>query len=579
MTQPLVISYTRFSSRKQSKGTSYQRQIEMAEEWCREHGHTLDKTHRFKDDGVSGWTGENSENGDLRKLLNMLATGEIPRGTILLVEALDRITRQALPKAINLLMNLATSGLRIVTLNDKREWNEDVMNDLGSFMMSVVTLYRGHQESEFKSDRLRKSFKIHRDSNSQAAFGSAPGWLTRESKTSPWTVDESKAEVVRRVFELAAQGYGSKKIAAVANAEGWPVPTRLNRTEGRWHARMPQIILQNRAVTGEHEHRHRSHEAHAKDWKGIPTGIVRPNYYPQVVSDDLWMAARASIETRRFNTKRDVNYYNIFSGLMYCGHCGAPIHRRNETKGYSRATLFCADKLAGITSCPSSAAVTADRPILEAIFKHSSEDVNNDGVRLEIAAAEAELKEKNLEISRIAEAIAKVGALNQLTEKLSMLSLEQAIVKSSLETLRALHMTSYLMKDFEPDALEQALAQLYVKSDDAMDYRAQLHLKIARRVETIWIWGYEVALIKYYGHQEPIAVELDFKRLPSRANTMAKWHKQPKPKSPPPRPNLEAALAKALVPPTPRKPPEPTGDMRPYFVMDEDSGEEEEFGD
>ncbi len=569
MTQPLVISYTRFSSRRQAKGTSYQRQIEQAEVWCKKHGHKLDKRYRFKDLGVSAYSGANAENGDLRRLQDMLRSGELPKGTILIVEALDRITRQALPKAINLLMNLATSGLRIVTLSDEKEWNEDVMSDLGAFMMSVVTLYRGHQESAFKSQRLKDGFDIRRRSYDRSAFGSAPGWLSRESKESPWQVDESKAEAVRKVFELAAQGYGSKKIAAVANAEGWPVPTRLNLTDGRWHARMPQIILQNRAVTGEHEHRLRSHEAHAKDWKGAPTGIVRPDYYPRIVSDELWMAARASIETRRFNTKRDVNYYNVFSGLMYCGHCGAPIHRRNETKGYSRATLFCADKLAGITSCPSSAAITADRPILDAIFKHSAGDVRNDGVRLEIAATEADLKEKNLEISRITEAISKVGALDQLTEKLSMLSLEQAIITSSLNTLLALHQTSYLVSDFESDALEQAMEHLYVKSDDSMDYRAQLHLKIARRVETIWIWGYEVALIKYYGGSEPEWVELDFKRLPSRANTMAKWHKPPKPKTPPPRPNLEAAMAKTLVPPNPRKPAEPKQDIRPYIVMDE----------
>ena len=113
-----VISYTRFSSRKQAKGLSYARQIEAAKEWCTQNGHTLDEEDKFEDLGISAYSGANAATGALSRLQEMLSNGQIERGTILIVEALDRITRLSLPKAITLLMNLATSGLRVITLSD-----------------------------------------------------------------------------------------------------------------------------------------------------------------------------------------------------------------------------------------------------------------------------------------------------------------------------------------------------------------------------------------------------------------------------------------------------------------------------
>ncbi|WP_160170179.1 recombinase family protein, partial [Ralstonia sp. AU12-08] len=58
-----VISYTRFSSRKQAAGHSYARQLEAAQKWCKENGYTLDESDRYRDLGVSAYSGRNSETG------------------------------------------------------------------------------------------------------------------------------------------------------------------------------------------------------------------------------------------------------------------------------------------------------------------------------------------------------------------------------------------------------------------------------------------------------------------------------------------------------------------------------------
>lgn len=555
---PRVISYARFSSRKQAKGLSLSRQLEAAEVWCKENGYILEADDQFKDEGRSAYSGENAAVGALSVIQNKLLTGEIERGTILIVEALDRITRQSLSKAITLMMGLVHNGLVVVTLSDGKVWDEASMNDLGSFMMSVVTLYRGHQESEIKSDRLRKTFRKHRKDNSQEAFGSAPGWLFRTSKVDHWTIDEEKAEIVRRVYELAAAGFGSKLIAKKANAEKWPVPTRFGTQEKGWHAQMPGQLLRNRAVLGELQHRIRTHDAHAQHWQGLVVGAPIEDYYPRIVSNDLWNRARASIRTRAATKRRDAHYYNVFSGLMYCGHCGAPIHRKSERSGHSHAQLQCSDKIAGKTECKTMAANRADPSILSAIYEYAIDALGTDERAIAMADLDAlttAIAEKQAQANNIAQAIAqskgRAPALISLSITLAeeVDSLQQQLLEAKEE--QSLHAPGSV---FDERFITEAMSFLYTPVDEiAKEKRAALHLKLARVVDTIWLFAYDLAVIRYKDSTVCHPVSLPHKQLPSRVNPAAKYHKKPKPKPEPEKPFWKAYMVGELELPEARK--------------------------
>lgn len=502
---PRVISYTRFSSKKQAAGDSYRRQTEMAMRWCREHGHELDTSLVLEDLGISAYSGANAARGALAALRRLAEDGKLEPGTILLLEALDRLTRLSLPDAYELLLSLINNGLTLVTLTDGKVWNKATMSSLEAFLLSLVTLYRGNQESEYKSTRLRAVFGEARATRSQKAFGSAPGWLRRASKESPWEVIPERAESVRKVFELAAAGLGGKAIAQRANAERWPVPTRLQQTGDRWHAQMPGVLLRNRAVLGEHEHRIRTHEANGKHWHGESAGIIYPDYYPRIIDDDLWHRARAAIEARRTATgRRDVNYFNVWAGMLYCGRCGAPIQRKHETRGYSRAQLTCSDRIAGASECPTGSAKKTDKWLLDAILMASAELLSGDPTRDwqgEIAALEVRVAEKQRESERVADAIvASGGPVAVLAKRAAALQAELDVLQVELDKLRRDCAVSgasdgAALANVLPD--DEALDELlYAATDEARDARAALHLRIARLVDTIWLWPYDVALVQ-----------------------------------------------------------------------------------
>jgi DNA invertase Pin-like site-specific DNA recombinase len=543
-----VISYTRFSSPKQAQGDSYRRQTDMAIRWCAQHGLELDTELRFEDLGVSGFSGANARRGALAALKRMVEDGTIAKGAILLIEALDRLTRLPISEAYGLLSGLLEAGLVVVTLTDGKVWDKSKLNNLEDLMFSLLTFYRGYNESEQKSKRLRATFSAHRERESQQAFGSAPGWLSRIDKASPWVIDEEKANVVRQVFELSATGLGSKAIAQIANQNKWVVPTRLNRTDGRWHAQMPGQILRNRAVLGEHEHRIRTHEAHEKHWAGQGTGTTIPDYYPRIVSDELWYQSRASIETRSVAKRRDSHGYNIWSGLLYCGYCGAPLQRKNEAKGHSKAQISCSDKLAGITKCPTFSAVNADATLLQHIYLHASEVLGSgkgQGNLQKLSVLETQKKEKKAAAERIADAIEQTGGtIDVLLRRLTSITDELRKLDTEVESLKQELALAEGDIAFESEFLAHALTHLYTADEESRMVRASLHLKIARLVDAIWVWAYDVAIVQFKDGTLPVVVPLPAKRLPSRANPNSKHHRPPKQK---PAVDFGPYLAQALA--------------------------------
>src|SRR5262245_41808498 len=116
---PIAYSYLRFSSAKQADGDSVRRQTALRDAWVAKAGAVLDTTLTLKDEGVSAFTGGHRQNPDrhaLAAFLELVRRGRVPRGSYLIVESLDRLSREHIRPALTLLLNLIDSGVRVVQL-------------------------------------------------------------------------------------------------------------------------------------------------------------------------------------------------------------------------------------------------------------------------------------------------------------------------------------------------------------------------------------------------------------------------------------------------------------------------------
>src|SRR5262245_16720394 len=96
-------SLIRFSSWKQARGQSQRRQAEWSAAWCDKNGCLLDES-LHQDKPVSAFRGANRSKGALAAFQEMINVGRVARGSILLVESLDRLSREEVDEALMLFL-------------------------------------------------------------------------------------------------------------------------------------------------------------------------------------------------------------------------------------------------------------------------------------------------------------------------------------------------------------------------------------------------------------------------------------------------------------------------------------------
>src|SRR5690348_8616714 len=107
--RPKAYSYLRFSTPEQERGDSLRRQASMAEAYADKHDLELDP-RSYRDLGVSAFRGANAETGMLGEFLELVRAKTIARGSYLLVESMDRLSRAKPRKAVRLLERLCEEG-------------------------------------------------------------------------------------------------------------------------------------------------------------------------------------------------------------------------------------------------------------------------------------------------------------------------------------------------------------------------------------------------------------------------------------------------------------------------------------
>ncbi len=430
--RPKAYSYLRFSTPEQMKGDSLRRQKEAAAQYARRHGLDLDDNLTFRDLGVSAYHGRNAEAGRLGDFLEAVHEGFVPQGSYLLVENLDRISRQTARKALRVLEDIVDAGVIVVTLSDGREYTvESLNNDPTSLIMAILTFVRANEESAMKARRLRSAWEHKREQAGEKALTArGPAWL-RLNDGRQFEVIEERAEIVRRIYALTLAGWGQHRIAETLNREGVP-------TFGRskiWNRSYVKKVLESPAVIGTYI----PHVIGHKEGKRTRSPLEPiPDYYPAVVDLEDYQ----SVEALRGDSKAPImrgssgELLNVLAGLARCPLCGSTMTRVNKgngTKG-GKPFLVCTRAKAGAGCTYKSikldrveSAIQRDAGTLAATAPSPSEEIN-----AELESLDAQLGGIELESENVQNAIAEMGGSPALLSKLRWIEGEQ----QRLERLR-----------------------------------------------------------------------------------------------------------------------------------------------
>jgi len=347
MTQS-AISYSRFSSVGQIGGTSIERQLKLAKAYCLKHDLILDDT--LTDRATSAFHGDHANKGALSVFLKAVETDLIPRGTYLIVEHLDRLSRENVWDAMAQFTSIIQAGIKIVTLFDEHVYevaSKAVEMDL---IMAILHMSEAHKSSLTKSIRANETLTIKRSNPDAILTKTRPAWLDIiDGKFVP----NEGAKAVKRIFREAASGLGSYVIATGLNRDKIPTLTG-NKTHGKtlpdgtphpkagqsksnlWTLqRVVEIIRSDSALGWLQLHRGRGANR-------VPDGEPRKNYYPAVIDQAMADKARAALSSRAFGGagagRKGGVVSNLFSHVAICDVCGSSMNLTNKLESRRRQT-------------------------------------------------------------------------------------------------------------------------------------------------------------------------------------------------------------------------------------------------
>jgi DNA invertase Pin-like site-specific DNA recombinase len=494
---PIAVSYIRFSSKDQAKGDSLRRQTEAARAWCERNKVQLDTGLTFRDLGKSAFTGAHRLNPDRNALalfLKLVEERKVPRGSYLVLENLDRLTREHIQPALLLVLNLLQAGVRIVQLSPS-EMVFDDKSETMAIMLMIVELSRGHSESKMKAERVGKAWaqrKARAREGDLLLSPNLPAWV--EERGGKLRLIPERAAVVKRIFHLAANGYGRKLLARRLNDEGVPPMG----TAGHWNGSYVWTILNDRRALGELQPRRVS------DRKA--DGEPIPGYFPAAVTEEEWLAARGAAAERSAKPGRVSKHVNVFAGLVKNALDGSSMvvqaardGRRGNGGTYRRLVNAAAcEGRGGYVTFPFAAFEAAVLTCLREIDPH--EILNGDAgpdhtqvlagqlARVEAKIAELEAELLNGDVAAVAKVLRQQEAVKaDLVEKLAA------------ARLKAMHPLSESWGECK------SLAEALGSAPDPEDLRLRLRSAIRRIVDSIYL------VIVPRGHDRVCGAQVWFK--------------------------------------------------------------------
>lgn len=484
-TQKKAYSYIRFSSAIQAKGDSLRRQSDASNAWAEANGYSI--IENLTDMGLSAYKGKHTSEGALGIFLEKVNEGNIEEGSVLLVESLDRLSRQEIVKALSQFLGIISAGIKVVTLIDGYEYTRDSINDIGNLMYSLMIMHRAYEESHTKSKRLLAAWdnKI-KNAENKPVTSRSPLWIKFNRGSRSFELIPERAEIIRMIFERSIAGHGKRAIARHLNSSG----VRTWNKGKIWYDSYIQKILENRSTYGVYIPHRRQKKEHEVE-----------GYYPAAVDKETFFRAQALRQARQLKGgRRSSGFGNLFMHLCRCMNCGGAMVYINKGKP-PKGGKYLKCKVAHLDGECSSDKSWRYEPLETALLMHLAKRVNwfsfinntqsdTDALKEERFAVNAELIDVENTLNNYEKIIPELdsSATIRIAKKYNETVNKLEALQSRLDTLDSeILEESHSNKDIQNE-LNAALVKLDLVKDDEEDfeYRLQINKLLKGALKHIW---------------------------------------------------------------------------------------------
>lgn len=336
---PTAYAYIRYSSKAQGEAgrDSVDRQMASIQAIVKTRNLHLPPENIFSDTGISAFTGSNKTKGKLKDLIDMIGDLRVKSGDYIFVESIDRLSRQRLLQAKELVNGILEKGIVLITTIDGQRYEKpndhNGIDDLQQDILLSVIAKRAYEESKTKSVRRKSAWnraKKLAEEEQQIFNGHNPPYGIRYDKENNcFEIVEEEAKEIRDIFESLKYVGVSLSIKKVNSY-----------SKRRWTNRNVKIMLDTKYVLGAYMAQRRD-ENRKKVFERYIEG-----YYPQIISHELFNEAVSAMRLRADRKNygnQSVGSLNIFRHCIKCECCNASLlfEKQTNPKGVIYPYFHC----------------------------------------------------------------------------------------------------------------------------------------------------------------------------------------------------------------------------------------------
>ena len=306
-----AVIYARYSSEKQTE-QSIEGQIRVCNEFAAKNDIKIVDTYIDR-----ATTGTNDNRAAFQKMLS--DSDKKPIWDLVLVYALDRFGRNSIEVAVNK-QRLQKNNIILISATQRTSVNIDGTKNLDGIILENVLIGLSEYYSAELSQKVRRG---QRESRQKGNFlgGKVPyGYRVENKKV---LVDEERAEVVRLIFQLYANGKCVREILDELNRIGI-----LYNGKPMYQSTLFKILKLEK-YTGIYRY----------------DGEIYTNIYPQIIPIPLFERVQKMMEHNKLGANsRNTDF--VLKGKLYCGLCGMKINGDSGTShtGVKKFYYTCSNK-------------------------------------------------------------------------------------------------------------------------------------------------------------------------------------------------------------------------------------------
>ena len=335
-----------------TESNSIQNQKKILQKAAKEKGYA--DTLFFVDDGITGTT---MKRPGFQKMITAIEAGYI---SAVFVKDLSRLGRNYIEVGKLTEEFFPEHDVRLIAVSD------GVDSDEGD---NEFTPFRNIMNEWYAKDISKKRKIVNKMKGNAGIPLSQPpyGYIKNPDDSRFWVIDPEAADVVRRIYDMALEGYGLAEIANALGADGIVNPTYYWRSKGvnrsgskstleptKWGHTTIKKILTLQEYCGDVI----NFKSYSKSYK-MKRRIENPeenraiflNVHEPIIDRATWEKVQTMQKGTRRKKTTVTQEPSVFSGRLKCPECGGNLNFHFNQKNHDIKYFSCQNHNSGLRKC------------------------------------------------------------------------------------------------------------------------------------------------------------------------------------------------------------------------------------